>query len=287
MTTAPECQNANIEDEDIEVPDGWGLDAPDDAELAGVTYDDVLALEAVKKARELLTIVAGTEKITVAIAQDFVTKLGENGYGLAQLLDVEFGRRHNSQTPKLAVSFTRKEVWNFRNLLIAVTYRLMTDIPFDGDDIQKSPQGKIFLGCIDGLKALYDESQNPLYTWRAYRVCRVSKAPIPDWVLGYLDNSAVELTDLVEESPKKKFAEAIADAIGLGNRGRSSGSPASAVRKNERDKRIYLAVRDRVEAGVTVTEAIRQVSELRIPGAPAEDGIKVIYNELKNETLAK
>jgi len=282
MTT--ESQNPDIDDDEIQVPDGWGLDGPDDAELAGVTYDDVLALEAVKKARELLAVVAGTQKITLAIAQDFVTKLGENGYGLAQLLDMEFGRHHNSQTPKIATSFSRTEVWAFRNLLIEVTYRLLTEIPFDGDDIHLSPQAKIFLGCLDGLKALHRASQNSLYAWRAYRICRLAKNQIPDWVLAYLDNCAIELTDLSESPDTKNFPKDVAKAIGLGNKGFGSGTPASTIRKSELRKKIYLAVRDRVEAGATVTEAVRQVSELRIPGAPAEDGIKDIYNELNKST---
>ena len=36
-------------------------------------------------------------------------------------------------------------------------------------------------------KKLYEITGNPLHVWNAYRVCRVARLGVPDWVLSYFD----------------------------------------------------------------------------------------------------
>lgn len=67
---------------------------------------------------------------------------------------------------------------------------------------------------IDRRQALYRQAGNPIHTWSAYHTAPTLGVAIPASVLDYFDASAKALTTTTYTS-----AKAIADALGLGNKG--------------------------------------------------------------------
>lgn len=66
---------------------------------------------------------------------------------------------------------------------------------------------------------------NPVHAWRAIQAANLAGLAYPEWVRRYLHACAAEICNLVERPPKRKVAEAIAEAVGLfesGRKGRGS-----------------------------------------------------------------
>jgi len=83
-----------------------------------------------------------------------------------------------------------------------------------------------FRGMMDHktavAKKLYEITGNPLHVWNAYRVCRVARLEVPDWVLSYFDGVAKRLFQLEEAAKRgEKLSEsAIGKAHGMNAPGR-------------------------------------------------------------------
>lgn len=70
------------------------------------------------------------------------------------------------------------------------------------------------------------ETDNVMHAWAAYSLARVCDAPVPDWVLRYLDKAARNLLALSAEAQSsggKHLGPKIAKALGLASAG--AGSP--------------------------------------------------------------
>ena len=65
-------------------------------------------------------------------------------------------------------------------------------------------------------------TSNAMHVWAAYSLARVVKAPVPDWVLGYLDLCARRLFALTSAKDEKddEFAKTVASAFMLTSKGR-------------------------------------------------------------------
>jgi hypothetical protein len=64
------------------------------------------------------------------------------------------------------------------------------------------------------LEKLYQITGNPLHFWTAYRLCRVARLEMPDWVLSYLDGVAKGLLGETAQKCKKLSESAIVKALG-------------------------------------------------------------------------
>ena len=85
----------------------------------------------------------------------------------------------------------------------------MTD--FDSDE----PQDFVFEGRLKTLRQLernFATTGNPLYAWDAVRLCLVRRGapPIPEWLLGFLLNTAKDLFALAEGHDPTTFPTRIA-----------------------------------------------------------------------------
>jgi hypothetical protein len=64
------------------------------------------------------------------------------------------------------------------------------------------------------LEKLHEITGNPLHAWTAYRLCRVTRLEMPDWVLSYLDGVAKGLLGETAQKRKKLSESAIVKALG-------------------------------------------------------------------------
>lgn len=73
---------------------------------------------------------------------------------------------------------------------------------------------------IDALQIEYEENGNPLCCWMAFDLCRGEGLPIPEWVLGYLDDAASELISLARRTDKleEKASAEVYKALGMSQR---------------------------------------------------------------------
>ncbi len=62
-------------------------------------------------------------------------------------------------------------------------------------------------------KAYYDLTQNPMFLWDIYSICRKAKLKIPKYVYEYFDRGAYNLNELRKDKSKGKPADKIADAL--------------------------------------------------------------------------
>ncbi|MCG8097264.1 MAG: hypothetical protein JAZ17_27190 [Candidatus Thiodiazotropha endolucinida] len=68
---------------------------------------------------------------------------------------------------------------------------------------------------------VYRKTNNPLYIWQAYSMCREVDLPIPDWILEYLDQCSINLMNHWDNPPKES-ANAIAKSLNMVSPGRGS-----------------------------------------------------------------
>ena len=68
-------------------------------------------------------------------------------------------------------------------------------------------------------KKLYEITGNPLHVWNAYRVCRVARLGVPDWVVSYFDGVAKRLFQPAKRGGKLSKS-AIGKALGMNAPGR-------------------------------------------------------------------
>jgi hypothetical protein len=122
-----------------------------------------------------------------------------------------------------------------------------------------------FRGMMDHktavAKKLYEITGNPLHVWNAYRVCRVARLGVPDWVLSYFDGVAKRLLQL-EDTVKRgeKLSEsAIGKALGMKAPGREFREFSETLEWAD----IAEDVRQQLKRGDKEKYAIEAVAEKR------------------------
>lgn len=66
---------------------------------------------------------------------------------------------------------------------------------------------------IKSSKSYYDLTQNPMFLWHIYSICRKAKFKIPEYVYEYFDRGAFNLNELRKDKSKGKPGDKIADAL--------------------------------------------------------------------------
>lgn len=108
----------------------------------------------------------------------------------------------------------------------------------------------------------YEETGSVLHPWAAYRLARVNKVPVPEWVLQYFDKAANNLFELNSQLHQGEkvgdLAAAASRAMGLTG-GRGQGS---AFSKYNRKWIVYgMNVRAWIQDGEKEYRAIEIVAE--------------------------
>jgi hypothetical protein len=88
---------------------------------------------------------------------------------------------------------------------------------------------------IESRRILFEKSRNPVHAMNAYRIARVVKIDIPDWVLELFDQWAEVLC-----VKRPKGAKAVADALGLGAKG---GGPSITHQAETQARDWWIAER--------------------------------------------
>ena len=97
-----------------------------------------------------------------------------------------------------------------------------------------------FFNCL-----YYKKTNNPLFLWSVYRLCREENIAIPEWVYEYFDKCADKLlTD--NDLPGDKVAPLCSEALGFKSLG--PGTPWKEVKKEIRKSKAHRAVKDAEKA---------------------------------------
>ncbi len=78
---------------------------------------------------------------------------------------------------------------------------------------EKKEKKKVSDFYINSCKSLYEETENPLYVWRAIQCCKDYEREYPDWVKEYLSNVADEILNI--ENPGKDAPALLKSALGI------------------------------------------------------------------------
>ncbi len=105
---------------------------------------------------------------------------------------------------------------------------------------------------IGELEVEFRESKNPLLAWEGFRLSMAVDQATPGWILDYLGDCALRLSDILEEvergKPTGKEAERVGRSLGFAAKpGR--GSWFSKLASIRRDRRIYKAMSDEFARG--------------------------------------
>jgi hypothetical protein len=98
---------------------------------------------------------------------------------------------------------------------------------------------------IEVERRCYLESGNAMHVWAAYAFARAVDAPLPDWVMSYLDRcgrNLMALSSEVRSTSGKDLGPRIAKAFGLASPG--SGSPLTTYHHDWMS--LGMSVRDRI-----------------------------------------
>jgi hypothetical protein len=89
------------------------------------------------------------------------------------------------------------------------------------------------------LEALYRETGNPLYVWKAFaEECRPGE-PLPGWIEEYLRECAGRLLDPAEQVSPSEAARRTAAALGLTSNGRNAFAELKAIQRNAAMASLY------------------------------------------------
>ncbi|MEX6506950.1 hypothetical protein [Jiella sp. M17.18] len=140
----------------------------------------------------------------------------------------------------------------------------------DGQITQKSISSLIefYAGAklfrVDVLRRLYEEDENPLYAWEAYRDCQEAGLPVPPWVQEYLKSCADSLLLVKARSDRgeriAKQSEEISVAMKMKKPG-VSGAGTAFSRSSTKWIDTALAVFRRMEQGDKQYLAIEYVAK--------------------------
>jgi len=135
--------------------------------------------------------------------------------------------------------------------------------------------------CLYGLKMAFDEDGSPIHAWRAFRVCHASGKVLPAWVAAYFDRCADRLENLVGIS-MDEVAPHVAAALELTDGEAGRGSPISDVAQDEKEKRTFILVHQRMETGKSLTQSIREVALIL---NMSESAARTHYYHIQNSNI--
>lgn len=90
---------------------------------------------------------------------------------------------------------------------------------------------------LEALGRLFEDEGNPTLPWEAWRWARNYRLPVPDWVLGYLDDCARRMrTGLMANALSE--TDAVGRALGFGS---TVGRPQPGARRLQQQRAVQLA----------------------------------------------
>jgi hypothetical protein len=113
---------------------------------------------------------------------------------------------------------------------------------------------------LDKLRIEFERTPNPMLPWSALRWARSRGVDVPEWVMGYLYDKAVVLTEIVAENAKQEARE-VGRALGFGAGGKGSVAGGSKLRQRWRSCEIAIRIADLMKQGVKEAAAITEAAE--------------------------
>jgi hypothetical protein len=115
------------------------------------------------------------------------------------------------------------------------------------------------------LRALHQDSNNPIHAWNAYRRCRQKGIGIPEWVFACFDRSAANIMHLqsAEGAGEKVGSSDIAVALEMKKAGRSGRGTVFSKARSIKWVELALAVIDRLADGDQEYWAIDHVARAK------------------------
>ena len=131
-----------------------------------------------------------------------------------------------------------------------------------------------FFNCL-----YYKKTNNTLFLWSVYRLCREENIAIPEWVYEYFDKCADKLlTD--NDLPGDKVAPLCSEALGFKSLG--PGTPWKEVKKEIIKSKAHRAVKDAEKAS---PKNLRNSVMIKLEAANAAQEPLIAIPELGNKLL--
>jgi hypothetical protein len=115
------------------------------------------------------------------------------------------------------------------------------------------------------LEADFSREGNPLYAWEAVAIARRYGIASPDWAQDFLADAADRIMEIRDEvasgTSVKRESERVGRALGFGLEGPGRGGWFKHATMLERDRTIYLAVSDELEAGTKLDFAYDEMAK--------------------------
>jgi hypothetical protein len=115
------------------------------------------------------------------------------------------------------------------------------------------------------LKADFSREGNPVYAWEAVAIARRYGIAPPEWAQDFLADAADRIIEIRDEvasgTSVQRESERVGRALGFGLDGPGRGGWFKHATMLERDRTIYLAVGDELEAGTKLDFAYDEVAK--------------------------
>jgi hypothetical protein len=105
---------------------------------------------------------------------------------------------------------------------------------------------------IEADRRFYQKTKNPLHVWETIYHCISKNIALPNWVLEYLKNTAINLLEL--EPPKGEAARLVKNALGF------HGRHFAQWQRPADDYDLYEKVKVNIEKFGTLSKSIEHVS---------------------------
>jgi hypothetical protein len=113
---------------------------------------------------------------------------------------------------------------------------------------------------LDGLGVEFAVSKNPICVTEAWRLCRRTGLPAPEWILNHFDRFAEPVHELAVGPPAGRLANEVATAIGFGFN-KKNDNPLTDWRDRLRGERWFQAFEEHLQRGLSPTATRRKIAE--------------------------
>jgi hypothetical protein len=98
---------------------------------------------------------------------------------------------------------------------------------------------------LDKMRIEFERTPNAMLPWSALRWARGRGIDVPDWIMDYLYDKAVVLTEIIAEDGGKE-AQEVGRALGFGAEGKGETAAGAELRQRWRSFKIAVHIADRM-----------------------------------------
>ncbi|MCF6291292.1 MAG: hypothetical protein L3J03_09905 [Desulfobacterales bacterium] len=127
---------------------------------------------------------------------------------------------------------------------------------------------------------LFQETGNPVYVWKGYKICREFEFEFPPWLLVYFDEVADNILS-IEFDGQKRLASLLQDAL-LMNRGKGASNIIDQPKEIDHRLKAYLKVnelKERRQNGEMIKGSVYSIVGSKLNKSP--EWVKKYYQKIK------